>query len=258
MKKRVRNKILCGMVICSMLLGCFPNLVHAEEKGIAITDITSKTAYFDWSAWAADYDYLGYYVYILTEKEMGDADPNKVESYFDWHSCSQTQEAIDSLSPNTKYYVCVQGNYYDWSECVDLRNGRELKAAFAQFTTKASKAANVKLNKKAANLTVGKKTTIQLKGVDLSNQSFASSNKKVAKVSGKGVVTAIKKGSCKITVTDKTTNKKYTCKITVKNKQASKDFLRKTGLKMIPNGSATVQLAVGAGKNLYSKWKIML
>lgn len=62
----------------------------------------------------------------------------------------------------------------------------------------------------------GKTTTVKLSGVDIKNQSFKSSNTKIATVSKKGVVKAVKKGTCKITVTDKTTKKKYVCTITVK------------------------------------------
>lgn len=253
MKKRVWSLIVCSMIVCGILFGYFPDRVFAEEKGIVITNITSNSASLDWSAWAADHDFLSYYFYALTEKELGGADPNKAESYYDYMATYHTQEDCRGLEPNTKVYVCVIGNYFDWSEMVDVSNGREEKAIFAQFTTKGSEESNVKLNKKAASLIVGEKTTVKLDGVALSKQSFKSSNKKVAKVSGSGVVTAVKKGTCKLTVTDKNTNKRYICKITVKDKKSSKDFLSKKGLKVTPNGSVTVKLAVGAGKNLTDK-----
>ena len=75
----------------------------------------------------------------------------------------------------------------------------------------------VKLNKKKATLEVGK--TLKLKATLTKNTAsqlkWKSSNKKVAKVSSKGKVTAVSAGKAKITV--KTFNgKKATCTITVK------------------------------------------
>lgn len=52
--------------------------------------------------------------------------------------------------------------------------------------------------------------------------TWKSSNKKVATVTAKGKVTAMKKGIAKITATSKTNKKvKAVCKITVLNKKAS-------------------------------------
>lgn len=218
MRKRAKNIILCGLLIWGILFGSFPDMALAEEKGIVISNVTSNSADIDWSDWAAEQDYLCYDFALMDEEELGGADPNKVETYNGgWmFGCGTKWEWKVPLESGTKYYVCVRGSYYDWNEDVDTSNGREEKAVFAQFTTKGSK---VKLNKKAVSLTVGKKATVKLNGVALSKQSFKSSNKKVAKVSGKGVVTAVKKGTCKITVTDKSTGKKYICKVTVKDKK---------------------------------------
>lgn len=74
--------------------------------------------------------------------------------------------------------------------------------------------AKPKLNKTAVTVYVKGKTTLKLSGAKV--KSWKSSNTKVAKVSSKGVVTAVKAGTAKITCTDKK-GKKYTCKVTVKN-----------------------------------------
>ncbi len=77
--------------------------------------------------------------------------------------------------------------------------------------------ATVKLNKTKASLKVGKKLTLKatLKPVGVETTlTWSSSNKKVAKVTQKGVVKAVKPG--KATITVKTGNgRKASCKITV-------------------------------------------
>ena len=79
----------------------------------------------------------------------------------------------------------------------------------------------VKLNKTKANLNVGKsltlKATVTQKKASSKAVVWKSSNKKVATVTGKGVVKAKKAGTVKITATAKDgSGKKATCKVTVK------------------------------------------
>ena len=80
----------------------------------------------------------------------------------------------------------------------------------------ASAAAKIRISKKKATLYVGE--TLQLKVKGAKKVTWSSSAKKVAKVSKKGKVTALKKGSAKITA--KVNGKKYVCRITVKEKPA--------------------------------------
>lgn len=75
-------------------------------------------------------------------------------------------------------------------------------------------AAAVKLNVKRATIYEGETVQLKLKGA--SKVSWTSSAKKVATVSKKGLVRAVKAGSCKITAKNKKTGKTYICKITVK------------------------------------------
>lgn len=71
------------------------------------------------------------------------------------------------------------------------------------------------ISKSSASLYVGGKTlTLTLKNVTL--KSASSSNPAIAKVTSKGVVTAVKAGICTITLKD-TGSRTYTCKITVLN-----------------------------------------
>ena len=77
-----------------------------------------------------------------------------------------------------------------------------------------AEAATVKLNKTKATIYAGKTVTLKLKNA--SKVIWKSSNTKIAKVSSKGVVTGIGKGTATITATNKTTKKQYKCKVTVK------------------------------------------
>ena len=70
------------------------------------------------------------------------------------------------------------------------------------------------LVKSSANLKKGKKVTIKVKAAPASKVTYKSSNKKVATVNSKGVVTAKKKGTAKITV--KCNGITKTFKVTVK------------------------------------------
>lgn len=80
-----------------------------------------------------------------------------------------------------------------------------------------------KLSASSKTLYVGDSYTAKVTGSNIKSKSFATSDKKVATVSSKGVIKAVKKGSAKITVTvkyksgSKTITKKLTCKVTVKS-----------------------------------------
>lgn len=81
---------------------------------------------------------------------------------------------------------------------------------------------SVKLNKKTANVTVGKKITLKatVSPTTVNNKTvtWKSSNTSVAMVSSKGVVIGKKKGTVTITATAKDgSGKKAVCKISVKN-----------------------------------------
>lgn len=77
--------------------------------------------------------------------------------------------------------------------------------------------AKVKLNKKKVTLAAGKKTKLKVKNYK-KKVTWRSSKKKVATVNKKGVVTAKKQGTAKITA--KAGKKKYSCTVTVKAKKS--------------------------------------
>lgn len=82
-----------------------------------------------------------------------------------------------------------------------------------KLTVKVKKP-SFKLVKSSAKLKKGKKTTIRVKAAPVSKVTYKTSNKKVATVNSKGVVTAKKKGTAKITV--KCNGITRTFKVTVK------------------------------------------
>lgn len=81
------------------------------------------------------------------------------------------------------------------------------------FIISSSIEAKVRISKKRITLNVSEKHTLRLKGAK-SGVKWKSSNPKVAKVSKKGKVTAIRRG--KTTITAKTEKKKYKCVVSVK------------------------------------------
>lgn len=82
-----------------------------------------------------------------------------------------------------------------------------------KLTVKVKKP-SFKLVKSCVKLKKGKKTTIRVKAAPVSKVTYKTSNKKVATVNSKGVVTAKKKGTAKITV--KCNGITRTFKVTVK------------------------------------------
>lgn len=81
-------------------------------------------------------------------------------------------------------------------------------------TPAIAQAAAVKLNKTKATIYVGNTLTLTLSGTK-SGVKWSTSSEKTAKVSNKGVVTAVKKGSAVITAL--VGKSKYKCTITVKD-----------------------------------------
>ena len=84
--------------------------------------------------------------------------------------------------------------------------------AFALGFEIPAQAATVKLNRKSVTLEVGKSKKIKVKGTK-EKVKWSSSDKKVAKVSKKGKITAKGEGTC--TITAKVGSKTFTCQVTV-------------------------------------------
>lgn len=91
-----------------------------------------------------------------------------------------------------------------------------LVLGFTPATTVTYAAKKMALNKKKITLQIGSSTTLKVKNTK-KKVTWKSSNKKVAKVSKKGKVTALKKGTAKITA--KVSGKKFTCNVNVVKKK---------------------------------------
>ena len=87
-------------------------------------------------------------------------------------------------------------------------------------STEVNAATKVTLNKKTASVYVGCSTKLQLKNA-VSTVKWKSADESIAKVSAKGTVTGIKKGTTKISATYK--KKKYTCKVKVTSSRITVD-----------------------------------
>lgn len=113
----------------------------------------------------------------------------------------------------------------------------------AKTTTKKK----IKLNKKKVTIRAKKTIKLKLKNAKAKKVKWSSSNEKIAMVSKKGVVSALKKG--KVTITAKYNGKKYKCKMNVKKalKITAKDI----------NGS-TLHQAEYLIDNLYAEKNIVV
>lgn len=122
------------------------------------------------------------------------------------------------LGSRTKFKVKA-GTYYFVAEPTkdDTFTFKMSSTPVSSKTSKTSKKTvkkvSVKLNAKKITLKKGKTKTLKLFGTK-KKVTWSSSNRKIASVSAKGKVKALKKGTAKITA--KTGGKKYTCTVTVK------------------------------------------
>ncbi len=90
-------------------------------------------------------------------------------------------------------------------------------------------AADIRLNKTKLTLSVGQKKTLTVKNVNQSKKiTWSSSNKKIATVSKKGVVTAKSAGNA--TVTAKVSGKKLKCTIKVNKKSSASPKVQKADI----------------------------
>lgn len=89
------------------------------------------------------------------------------------------------------------------------------------FVPQRAMAATVRLSRLNLELYTGYSAPLELKNAE--NVKWSTSDKDVAKVSEKGVVTAVDAGSCSIKAYDRDTKKSYTCSVKVRRKALSLD-----------------------------------
>lgn len=134
---------------------------------------------------------------------------------------------VKGVCDNSFYYRFNDSDEFTKFVDKDDPNKQGIDPRMKLYTIKSSgpkkvKVTGVTLDKTSKTLKVGKtlKLTATVKPKNATNKkvTWKSSNKKVAKVSSKGKVTALKKGEATITVTTADGNKKAKCKIKVKKK----------------------------------------
>ncbi len=159
-------------------------------------------------------------------------EPEKSTDSLKWSSSNEKVAKVSS-----KGVVTAVGK---GTATITVKSGSGQKAA-CKVTVKIP-ATKVKLNKTKASINQGKKLTLKATLTPKNSTDsvkWTSSNEKVAKVSSKGVVTAVGRGTA--TITAKTTSgKKATCRITVKV-PAKKVTLNKTKLTLKKKGTFTLK-----------------
>ncbi len=113
----------------------------------------------------------------------------------------------------------------------------------------------ISIHKASANLKAGSTLQLKVSGTT-AKATFTSSNKKVAKVSASGKVTALKKGSAKITATVGT--QKLVCKIKVTTNPKAKiknKAVKKSKVYKIAQGKTLTVKLTGKAKAIKNKYK---
>jgi uncharacterized protein YjdB len=123
-----------------------------------------------------------------------------------------------------------------------------MQSRSAISTYKSVKVTSVKLNMTKSTLTAGKKVTLTASVLPSNAKnkavSWTSSNKKVASVKN-GIITALKPGNAKITVTTADGKKKAVCTVTVKpNVKVTSVKLNKTKISLIVGKKETLAASV--------------
>lgn len=106
-------------------------------------------------------------------------------------------------------------------------------------------AAKVKLSKSSLTVCVGETKQLKLSGFS-GTVTWSSSDKKVATVSKKGVVTAKGEGKCKITA--KVKGKSYTCKVTVQ--ALPEDYATVNGVKVKVGSKVKIAFSIKSSKKI--------
>lgn len=162
-------------------------------------------------------------------------EPEKSTDSLSW---SSSNEKVAKVSSNGVVTAVGKG-----TATITAKAGSGAKAV-CRITVKLP-ATRIKLNRTQASLNQGKKLTLKASVTPKNttdSKKWSSSDEKVAKVSSKGVVTAVGKGTATITVKT-TSGKRATCKITVKV-PAAKIKLNKTSLVLKKKGTYTLKASL--------------
>ena len=185
---------------------------------------------------------------ILTKVNLPDS-LTKIDSYAFAYCHSLTSISIPRYVKEIgagAFHMCTHlgkvyyaGSPNEWAAIhIGSDNEPLLNAELICALDDTAEPAGIQLNKKKATLTIGKKLTLKatVNPEDaVTTLTWYSSNKKVATVSSKGVVKAIRKGTAVITV-ETSNGLKASCKITVKAPLPTKVILNKKGTVNLQRG----------------------
>ena len=170
-------------------------------------------------------------------KPLKFTDPNGNTVRVIWECSDPDIATVDDAGNVTgkKEGVCIISTY--WNSNIYGVNIVVNKSSSKNTTKKATAKKKVSISKTKLTLKKGKTATLKLNNAKASKVKWSSSNKNIATVSSKGVVTAKKAGTA--TITAKYSGKKYTCKVTVSKSAMTKKqafdklvkYLKKNGKK---------------------------
>lgn len=202
--------------------------VLGKNESLTVTDVSDK----DWIKVKTSGGAAGYisseYIDITTDA--------KAETYLNIRKGPGTgYAAIKTVGPGTKFdvlgfsgaswvrvktsdgtqgYVCCDYDYISYLSGGSTDTKVKTDADTSEIISPGADA-QVTISAKNLSLSVGKTSTLTAKTTSGGYLSWKSQNPSVATVTSKGLVTAVKVGTAKITVSDSKSDKTATCTVTV-------------------------------------------
>ena len=172
-----------------------------------------------------------------------------------------TWKSLDTKIAKVDSYGVVTGVKEGKTQIVCTTSDGGFTATCSVTVKELVESTKVKLNYKSKTIKDGKtvtlKATISPSDVSFKDCIWSSSNKKVAKVSSKGVVTGVNPGTCVITCKTKDTGKTAKCKITVKEVKPSSVELNRSKISIKPGETYTLKAEISPENTTNKKvtWK---
>lgn len=181
--------------------------------------------------------------------------PNSVEEIGSWvfYGCDKLSSILIgkgvTLIDAYAFYQCdaLSNVYYPgtaagWAKIEIGTNNEPLKRAAMYYNLSKIPPTTISLAKSSAQIYVKGTTTVRATvKYGIGKTTYKSGNTKIARVNSKGVVTGVKKGTAKITVTNNGVNKVF--KVTVKNPK-----LNKTTVNLKKGGKFKLKITGKVGK----------
>lgn len=171
-------------------------------------------------------------------------------------------------SDGTKGYVCTNYVSYLADNTVTTKVNNSSSQNTSNQTTKTNQTSNtnqntssaasntnnnkVTISKSSATLTIGKTLTLSAKSSSGGTIVWSCSNKNIATVTSKGVVTAVKEGNVTITAKDQNTGKTASCAVKIVKSSISAVYLNTNSVSLIKDDYYTIKATTSpAGGELF-------